>query len=161
MAHANQTTPMAIKLCLIAAFLFNALAGFPQEGNWGVYMAQYEQGPGSTLINMGLKDKAPMKQFPFLLEAGVKMLDCSKEGLPSDNELNALHAISDTVKSAITATLQSLEVGTFSYQCHRTDYYYVGDTLGIRKRLGAVFQKYFPQYEYSIMVKPDSDWKHI
>lgn len=157
--HYSKDNHMTRSFCFIAALLFTTLSALSQEEKWDVYMAQYEKGPGSTLINMGLKEKAPVKNLPFLLKAGVKMLDCSKEGLPSDGEMNALHAISDTMKSVISATRQFMEAGTFSYQCHRTDYYYIGDTLGIRDRLEVAFRKYFPQYEYSITVKPDSAWE--
>jgi hypothetical protein len=150
---------MPRSIYFIVMLLFTAVTASSQEEKWDVYMAQYEKGPGSTLINMGLKDQAPVKQFPFLLKAGIKMLDCSKEGLPTDGELKTLHAISDTMKSVITSTCQCIEAGTFSYQCNRTDYYYIEDTVRIRDRLEEAFKKYFPQYESLITVKPDSAWE--
>src|SRR5258708_27103371 len=122
-------------------------------------MAQYEKGAGSTLINLSLREKAPMKQYPFLLKTGVKLINCGQDGLPSKEEWDALYAISDKMKSVIDFTLKSKSVGTFSYQCKRIDYYYVNDTDDIRKFLESAYKKYFPKYEYSIEIKNDQNWE--
>ena len=121
-------------------------------------MARYEKGAGSTVFNVSLKDSAPIKRFPFLLKTGVKVKDCPQDGLATGNELDTLYAISDKMKSIVVAAIANREAGTFSYQCERTDYYYVGDTSNIRKRLETAFKTYYPEYKYSIEIRNDPDW---
>ncbi|HWK06240.1 MAG TPA: DUF695 domain-containing protein [Puia sp.] len=150
---------MKIKYTLSVGFLLLSLLSFAQEENWDVYMAQYEKGPGSTLINMSLKATAPIKEYPFLLKTGVKLINCGQEGLPSSEESDAIYAMSDKMKSVIDFTLKSKSAGTFSYQCKRMDYYYVNDTDNIRRLLESAYKKYYPKYEYSIEIKNDPKWE--
>ena len=150
---------MKIKGALLSGLLLISLLSFAQDDQWDVYLAQYEKGPGSTLINMALKGVAPMKEYPFLLKTGVKAINCPPDGLIADGEeLKVLYAISDKMKSIIDFTVKNKEAGTFSYQCSRTDYYYVNDTDNIRKLLVSAYKKYFPKYEYTIEIKEDRNW---
>lgn len=144
---------------ILLLLLIKTLYSFSQEETWDVYMAQYKQGPGSTLINMSLKEFAPIKQFPYLLKTGVKLINCREDGLPAKEEFDILHQISDTIKSVIDVNLLNKSAGTFSYQCERLDYYYVNDTIGIRKLLEQAYQKYFPAYKYSIAIRDDESWE--
>ena len=150
---------MKIKGTLLSGFLLISLFSFAQEDQWDVYLAQYEKGVGSTLINMSLKGTAPMKECPFLLKTGVKAINCPPDGLiHQGDELQVIYAISDKMKSIIDFTGKNRQAGTFSYQCARTDYYYVNDTDNIRKLLTAAYKKYFPKYEYTIEIKEDRNW---
>lgn len=144
---------------ILLALLIKSLFSFSQEDNWDVYMAQYEKGVGSTVLNMSLKNYAPIKEFPYLLKTGVKLINCSVEGLPTKEEFDVLHAISDNVKSVIDSNLKNKPAGTFSYQCERMDYYYLNDTNRIRKLLESTYQKSFPDYKYSITIRSDSSWE--
>jgi hypothetical protein len=139
--------------------LIQSLFSFSQEDNWDVYMAQYEKGVGSTIVNMSLKGNAPIKQFPFLLKTGVKLIACSEDGLPTKGEFETLYQISDRMKSIIDSNFKNKSAGTFSYQCDRMDYYYIDDTIGIRKLLELAFQKEFPKYQYSITLRTDENWE--
>ena len=143
---------------ILFGLLLQALVSFSQQENWEVYMAQYQKGPGSTLINMSLKETAPIKQFPYLLTTGVKFIDCSNEGLPVKDGFEILYKISDTIKNIIDLKLKNKAAGTFTYQCERIDYYYLTDTTGIRKLLGSAYERNFPEYEYSINIRNDKEW---
>lgn len=150
---------MITRLTVLICILLYAVKAFTQEENWDVYMAQYEKGVGSTVINMSLKAKAPIKQFPYLLKAGVTLIHCDQEGLPVKVEFETLYQISDSVKQIIDAATKNKFSGTFSYLCERTDYYYVNDTTELRKLIMAAFKSYFPNYQYAVTIKADEDWK--
>lgn len=135
------------------------MGAFSQEDQWDVYMAQYEKGAGSTVINMSLKEFAPITDYPFLLITGVALIDCSKEGLPTKDEFEVLYKISDKVKSIVDSNSKNKAAGTFSYQCERKDYYYVTDTTSLRKILEAAYQQDFPAYKYSINIRQDKNWE--
>jgi len=149
---------MKIKHFLLSFLLFPSLSAISQEDHWEAYLAQYEKGVGSTLINMSLRTIAPMKQYPFLLKAGVKLKKCSPDGLFTDAESDVLYSISDKIKTRIDSLEKNMSVGTFTYQCERTDYYYIGDTTHARAVLSAAFRRYLPDYEYIIEIRPDSAW---
>ena len=113
------------KFILYFSFVTFYSVAFAQQNDeqWDVYMAQYEKGVGSTVINMGLKSKAPDKSFPFLLSTGVHFNDCSNDGFPSQAEFQKLYVVSDSVKKLVDLTVSNIMAGTFTYQCERKDYY--------------------------------------
>ena len=143
-------------LILTLVFPFCLMA---QEEGWDVYMAQYEKGPGSTVINMALRQVAPVKNLPYILVTGVKFKDCGNDGFPSKAEFNTLYKISDSVKTIIEHHITNKLAGTFTYQCERLDYYYISDTAGIRQKLTGLYTKRFKEYEPYISIKQDMDWK--
>ncbi|HWI93659.1 MAG TPA: DUF695 domain-containing protein [Flavisolibacter sp.] len=129
------------------------------DGQWDVYMAQYEKGVGSTVINMGLKSKAPDKSFRFLLSTGVHFSDCNSDGFPSQAEFQKLYVISDSVKRIVDLNVSNIMAGTFTYQCDRKDYYYIKDTNNIRLKLSALYKKQFPGYQPIINIREDASWE--
>lgn len=129
------------------------------DGYWDVYIAQYEKGAGSTLINMDLKSKAPDKNYRFLLSTGVRFNDCAADGFPSQAQFQKLYVVSDSVKNLINFTVSNIMAGTFTYQCERKDYYYINDTANIRGKLSALYKKQFPEYEPIINIREDVAWE--
>lgn len=130
-----------------------------QEGNWDVYLAEYEKGPGSTVLNMDLKKIAPDKTLPFLFSAGVKFAGCVPNGLPTSSELNNLYRVSDSVVAIVNRHGKNILAGTFTYQCERRDYFYVPDTIGLRQQVITLIAKSFPGYSPAFNIKPDKEWQ--
>jgi len=127
-------------------------------GKWEVYIAGYEKGPGSTVLNMGLVNKAPDKKLPFIVITGVTFTNCREDGLPEENEFINLHEISDDVQKSI-AELTNMEMaGTFTYQCERLDYVYVSDTSKIRKSIAELYKSKYSKYKSYISIKRDENW---
>jgi hypothetical protein len=149
-----------MKCLTLMTLLFLSVSVFAQDDkdDWEPYLAQYEKGAGSTLVNMSLKTEAPIKQYPFLVKAGVKINHCSSDGLPEDQEWDDLYAISDKVKAVIDSYGMAKSPGVFTYQCWRTDYYYVKDTANLRAAVMAAFKKYLPGHECKVEIKSDPKW---
>jgi len=145
-------------------FLFFLLLSFPlllsaQEDYWDVYLAKYEKGPGSIMLNMDLKKIAPVKNLPFVLVTGVSFTNCTTEGLPAAREFPNLYKIADSVKAIVERAVKNKMAGSFSYQCQRVDYYYIEDTSGLRELLSSLYKSRFPSYTPYINIKDDTAWK--
>lgn len=131
---------------------------FSQTGEWDTYLARYEKGPGSTLVNMSLKKTAPDTQYPFLFAAGVQFRNCTAEGLPAPLAFNSLNKISDSVVTLLNRLGKPVLSGTFTYQCERKDYFYVTDTSGLREAVANLLARQFPGYTPAFLVKEDRPW---
>jgi hypothetical protein len=145
----------------LALFLFPVIAAgtsVAQQGNWDVYIAQYEKGPGSTSLNMKLIDYAPAKELPFLLITGVIFENCREDGFPRQDEFEKLYTISDNIGESINLITRSELVGTFTYQCERLDYIYLKDTTSIRDTLIRLYNSKYRNYKAYIAIKYDPDW---
>lgn len=136
-----------------------SITAFGQEENWDTYMANYEKGPGSTLVDLSYKTTAPLKDYPYLLVTGVKTTQCEKDGLPLKKEFDSLYKISDAVNKMVELNGKSKLVGTFTYQCKRLDYYYLQDTAHIREKLDSFYKTTFPSYEAFTTIKSDKAWE--
>ena len=112
-----------------------------------------------TVVDMGIKNIAPDKNFPFLLVTGVKFSGCSDDGLPTKDQFNALYQIADSIKSIMVRNVAHKLVGTFTYQCNRLDYYYIADTGSARSVLSEMYSRYFPSYKSTIKIKDDRKWE--
>lgn len=145
--------------------LFSLLIGlssaplFAQDDNWDVYLAQYEKGAGSTVLNMGLKANAPNKEYPFLLVVTIPFKNCI-DGLPVDSQMTELYRISDSLERTITNTQQNIFAGTFTYQCEREHYFYLHDSSRVRKALTRMCREQFAAFPVRIRIKPDPSWDH-
>lgn len=137
--------------------LLTSVPIYAQQANFDGYRAQYDQGPGNTVFDKGLKQTAPVSGYPFVLITGVKFKNCDN-GVPTENEQANLYQISDSVYANITTKVKNIMAGTFTYQCERLEYYYLADTTHIRDLLTTLYKKYFSSYEHYINIKPDKDW---
>jgi Family of unknown function (DUF695)/Regulator of ribonuclease activity B len=151
-----------LPLSSLLFFFFNHSANARQDTlpaeNWDTYLAQYEKSAGSVMINMALKNVAPIKAYPFVVITGVTFKDCPTDGFPSKREFKNLYQISDSVKTIIEKSTASIITGSFTYQCERLDYYYVTDTTWLRQRLTNMYKTRFPNYTPYINIKADRNW---
>ncbi|RBL93330.1 DUF695 domain-containing protein [Chitinophaga flava] len=149
-----------MKYILLIVVLLFSIPLFAQtvEDHWETYTAQYDDGVGSTIVNMSLLADAPIVQYPFLVKISVKINRCNQDGFPMENEWDGLYLMSDKLKAVFAVHGPFKAVGTFTIQCWRTDYYYVKDTVALRQALTAAAKKYQPTRECMIETRSDPKW---
>lgn len=145
-------------LSVLAAMIVLPCSLFAQEENWDTYVAQHEGKPGSVMLDMSLKAKAPIKEFPFVLVAGVSFGNCGVDGLPFTREFANLYKISDSILAVVNGFGKNKLAGTLTRKCRRLDYYYTTDTIGLREELTKYFQRLLPGYTPFIAIKLDEEW---
>lgn len=143
----------ALLLCSVHASAQN------KDDHWEAYLAKYDDGVGSTTVNMSLKTKPASKAHRFLLITGVKFTKC-KEGFPIDTEYEKLHAISDSAYNTVKAvTANALHAGSFMQNCERLEYFYITDTTDLRNRLARLYKNRFSAYKPFIKLQEDKTWE--
>lgn len=143
---------------LLSFFLCQYYVSAQDDSYWETYLASYENGPGSTLVNMDLKKIAPDNSKTFLFAAGVQFKNCTKEGLPAPLAFTTLNKISDSIVALINKIKINTLAGTFTYQCERKDYFYVTDTFGLKQEVTNLITKRFPGYTPAFLIKEDMSW---
>ena len=139
--------------------LFGFSSVHAQDGDWDTYMAKFGDKPGSVLVDLSLISAAPDKKFPYLVITGPHAEKCNAEGLPDKDEIDRMEAILDATDNFITGVTAKVLTGTFTYKCERRNYYYVKDTVGIRNALTRMYNRSYPNYDYSINIKKDPEWR--
>jgi Family of unknown function (DUF695)/Regulator of ribonuclease activity B len=145
-------------LLLFIGFTVSVVHAQELVDDWDTYMSSYKNGAGSVLLNMALKAKAPVANYNYLVITGVKAKDCSRDGFPTSQEFQTLYKISDGVNDLIEKKKRRILAGTFTHQCERTDYFYVNDTVLLRKYLTDFYKTYYPQYSFIIHIQEDKSW---
>jgi uncharacterized protein (TIGR01619 family) len=153
-----------LKTLVLTALLFLCFPGQgiaqEDEDAWDAYIAQFDGGPGSVILNMSVKQRAPVSKFPYVLVTGVTFKDCGPEGFPSQDEFPKLHIIHDSVQAVIKSVTSFINAGSFTHQCERLDYVYVSDTQNLRSRLEVLYSKQFSNYKPYINIKEDRQWEY-
>ena len=129
------------------------------EGNWNVYLAQYEEGVGSVTLNMDLIHTSPQALKPFIVITGITSKNCGDDGFPHDDELERLYQISDAAEEVIASKTTHVMAGTFTQKCQRLSYLYVRDTTGLRQALTTLYKDKYSVSQYYINIKEDREWK--
>jgi len=168
---------IALTLLLLSVFVHGGA-----QDRWDAYVARYEVGLGSVILNMDLVNETHAN-LPFLLITGVDCKDCMGDGFPVRREYKRLYRLSDAVNRQVIKTLvtsapsselhQSTErldgvetdrtrailAGSFTHQCQRLDYIYVTDTVGIRSALERTYLKSGKGYHHYIQLIYDPEWE--
>jgi hypothetical protein len=148
---------MSYRPLLIALVLMSIPLEAGAKEFWWSYMASYDGTPGSTRLDMRLKEKAPFAQYASVVVTGTTYV-AKKDGLPDPDDLDRLNRLSFKVVSAIQAVSPSIYAGTFTNNSEQLHYVYVKDTAGIDKALRALYAKACPGCKIYINIKKDPSW---
>ena len=125
---------------------------------WWAYLASYDQGPGSIVVNLGLKKQLPLSNYPILIITGVTYVTQRVDGLPESSDLDNLNKLSSKLIEAIEKVTPSIHAGTFKYNRECLHYIYVKDGSIIEEALKAFYLKECPGCKTYTNIKDDPDW---
>jgi hypothetical protein len=127
---------------------------------WWTYLATYDGSPGSTVVNLALKSRAPVRGYPMLVVTGVGYPSPPQNsGLPVGGELDFLNELSGKRLAVITQSTKVVFAGSFTHKGERLDYVYVADASGVEDRLRKFYEATVPSRANYISVKSDAEWK--
>lgn len=150
---------MNIRLAFSSIVLLSSSSLLAQQEQWDTYMAKIGAKPGSVLIDMGVYPAAPMKLFPYLVVTGPHAKKCDGSGLPSPGEIDSLERVLDATTGMLSGATAKKLVGTLTYNCERVNYYYVQDTVAVRRALNRMYETHLTDYSYSLKIKYDPQWE--
>jgi uncharacterized protein (TIGR01619 family) len=145
-----------ISALLLLTFCENAFA--QAEDHWESYIAAYEKGAATTLVNMSLKEKAPVKDQVFLLITSITFTPC-ENGLPTPEMQETLEGMDDVLARQVSFLGKTTFTGTRTYNCERLNYFYVKDSMDVRLSVQTFFKDNFPAFKNTITIRDDPEWK--
>ena len=131
-----------------------------KEELWWTYLADYDGSPGSTVVNMALKGRAPNPAMPIALVTGVSYESTDKNSeLPDAGEIDVLNQLAEKRLPIIKANAKSVvHVGTFTSDHKRYDYFYLAEPDGLEDALGRFYHAECPKREPYVNIKEDRQW---
>ncbi len=148
-----------LRLLLLFSTLFSQFCFAQTDGNWDVYIANYDGKPGSVTLDMDLYRNSPDKLFPFILVTGVSYKNCRPDGFPNNDEFDNLYKISDDILAEVKLKTSMKLAGSFTYDCERLEYVYLQDTIGLRAELEKIYSEKYAVYKPYINIQSDPEWE--
>lgn len=127
---------------------------------WWTYLADYDGLPGSTLLNMSLKDHAPLEEYPIVLIAGHDYAPSpGGQGLPDPEELQAMNEVAEQLEAAISKHTPCVAVGVFTHKGERLSYIYVANSDGLEALVKDHYERVLQGRASYINIRPDPEWR--
>jgi uncharacterized protein (TIGR01619 family) len=139
--------------------LMNSCGNVQQRDFWWAYLADYDGRPGSIIVNLALKERAPVADYQRLIVTGVNYASPDTNGLPSSSELDFLNVLAEKRLKIINQLTPSMFAGAFTHNGELLDYIYVRDTKGVEEVLKKFYQDSCPDRKQYINLKEDSKWE--
>jgi regulator of RNase E activity RraB len=124
---------------------------------WDFYFARVNGELASLFVDLGIRNRVPDQQRPWLLWVWVKFEKPWDDGLSSDEEAPRLFEIEDTLTKRVRETTAAELVGRITTAGRREFYFYGPRPDGFREAATDVF-KDFPAYSFQLGDKEDPAW---
>lgn len=140
--------------CLISLIAVQADA----KELWWSYSARYQDGTGTTRINLDLKGKAPNPAYATLVITGSAYTSKRVDGLPDQAENDRLDVLRGKVLDVIQKATPSIYAGTFTQNMDQKHYVYVKDGAKVEKALNQLYASACPKCKAHTVVRDDKAW---
>jgi uncharacterized protein (TIGR01619 family) len=126
--------------------------------DWDFYLTNVNDIIGSIMVDLGLKNVAPLVGKPNVVWLSIDMKNPKENGLSSNEESNLLYEIEDHIVRNITKQHNAIYVGRLTSDGQRSLYFYFGDTTSYEQTLTQLMLNY-PTYEFDYGTKEDKNWE--
>jgi hypothetical protein len=104
---------------------------------WDFYPCHIEENLAFVLVDLGIRDEAPLTDLPLLVRIRVELKEPKEDGLNAQTEFDALKALEDDLRAHCTEH-DLAYVGRITWKGLRDFYVYVDDADLHGDRLGAI-----------------------
>ena len=129
------------------------------SNNWDFYMLLVEDKPASIMVDLGIRDSAPIKTHPFMGYLRIYMNHPNPEnGLSTDKEFEKVCEIGDAVDAVIEKSAgRHIYVGRNTCAGTRDFFFYTDSLEALHSDLTEVTAK-FSEYEFENGGHEDVSW---
>ena len=125
--------------------------------NWKPYLCNVNGKLASILVNLGLRDSAPLFSKPWLLWVWVYFQSPRPDGLSDAEEAPRLYKIEDALTLRLAQACQALLSGRITTEGRREFYFYGETNAGFRKAAAGALTA-FDGYKFDLGEQEDSSW---
>ena len=129
------------------------------QEDWAVYLSTINsEKAGSILVDLGLRNIAPVKTRPNRVRIDITMNNPDVSGLPSEGEMDRLHLIEDAIHNAFNVKHGAIYAGHLYYNGELSLYEYVDDTESAGNTIAEAMAT-FPDYKFKHKVDREEAWE--
>lgn len=144
-------------LLLFGLVFLQPSSNFAQDENWDNFIMSVNGHPVSIVVDLSLRDKAPIKERPFLVILRTKYPDADASGFPGDSSREELIQIENELEAALKTGNGAVYAGRFTQRGLREFYFYTLDTLDYAKHCNRVMENH-RQFPWLVKAVYDKTW---
>ena len=131
--------------------------------DWDNYIISVNNHPVSIVVNLALKEKAPLKERPFVIILRTKYSVSDSSGFPSPEIIGTMDSIEFALEAKLKTSLGAVYAGRFTQRGLREFYFYALDTTQYLTACAAVMDKYrgFPWLSKALTDKTWSNYFEV
>ncbi len=130
----------------------------PAADLWWNYMARYDNGLGTTDVNLTLQKQVPLADYPYLVRTGTRYYTSFISNNPSDADVARFKQLDQQTLTTIAAISPYVHAGGFTYDGEHMIYIYVQRIEGIEAALNKLYAKTCAQCKPFTKIKEDKAW---
>ena len=124
--------------------------------DWEWYSGEVDGRPASVFLDMAIAEDAPLAHLPVAAWVQLPLLRPRDDGLPDNEEGEALDAIEAALAAALVAK-STAYVGRLATNGRCDFHFYTGAASGWKERVRLALQG-FPGYAFTCGSRPDREW---
>ena len=146
---------------LSLSLLFCQLHGIAQtvESDWDAYVLEVKGKPVSIVVDLSLKNRAPMKDRPMALVVRTKLQTTRPDGQPNRTEIARLDSLEEDMVNLLSKATGAIYAGRFTQRGIREFCFYALDSVGYSEALFTAFSGY-TGYEWLGKAVEDKAWSN-
>lgn len=114
---------------ICTAFFTNTVGAQIVKEDWDNYVIAVNNHPVSVVVNLGLKEKAPYKERPFVIILRTKYTNADPNGFPAPEISGTMDSIEFQLEARLKSQLGAVYAGRFTQRGLREFYFYALDTV--------------------------------
>lgn len=146
-----------MKIFFTTALLLSSLLCAAQPEDWDNYVMSVNEKPVSIVVNMALKDVAPVRERPFAIILRLKYPDMDNKGFPTIELADELNQLESELEAKLRKENGAWYAGRFTQRGLREFYFYALDTVGHLAGCADVM-KLHPKFPYLVKAVADRNW---
>jgi uncharacterized protein (TIGR01619 family) len=146
-------------LAISVFLLFHGAKAQSVSENWDNYIISVNQHPVSIVVNLALKEKAPMKERPFVLILRTKYGSYDSSGFPAQAIIDVMDSIEYELESTLKTNLGAIYAGRFTQRGLREFYFYSLDTVQYLRICANIMSK-FSSFPWLCKAVADKSWSN-
>jgi uncharacterized protein (TIGR01619 family) len=146
-----------IQTLLLLTILVESLHAQDPMEDWDNYVISVKEYPVSIVVNLGLKEKAPMPGHPYLVILRTKYANPDASGFPGEAERLELNDVENELEKTLKDNNGGIYAGRFTQRGLREFYFYTLDTVDYLSACQVVMSSH-PSLPWLAKALYDKNW---
>lgn len=131
-----------------------------KEGLWWAYLADYDGRVGSIRLDLGMRERVPVRGYTYVLVTGVTFESRRADGLPDSSDFARLNEVEASLVNLLESRLSAIHVGTFTHNFEQLYYFYLDSEAGVAEVLESFYQSHCAGCRTYSNLQSDPQWSY-